>query len=283
MPIDLHTHSTASDGTESPGEVVASAARAGLGTIALTDHDTASGWPEAVAAAERHGVDLVRGIEISCSHHGVSVHLLAYLLDPDDPELSSELAASRDSRERRLDRMVGAMAEDGIPITVADVYAEATAGATLGRPHIADALVRLGVVADRDAAFADYLYANSRYYVSHYAPSPVKAIRMVIQAGGVPVMAHPFAGRRGRVVQDEVIEEMAAAGLAGLEVFHRDHDGAERRHGLDLARGLGLFVTGSSDSHGLGKQNRLGENTTEPAVLATIEERATSGIEVVRA
>jgi predicted metal-dependent phosphoesterase TrpH len=262
--------------------VVAEAAAAGLSTLSLTDHDTTAGWPDAAAAALTAGVDLVPGVEISCSQRGISIHLLGYLVDPDHHALAAELAHSRASRVTRLERMVERMAADGIPVTMADVRAQVTPGATLGRPHIADALVARGVVRTRDGAFVDYLHNNSRYYVSHYAPEPVRAVQLVRAAGGVAVMAHPFARRRGRTVTDRVIRDMAAAGMAGLEVFHRDHDDAERAHGLELADELGLLVTGSSDYHGRGKLNRLGENTTAPAVLEEIEARATSGVEVVR-
>ena len=282
MPIDLHTHSTASDGTE-PSEVfVAQAARAGLDVVALTDHDTYAGWPAAVAAAGELGVDLVRGVEVSCSQRGISVHLLAYLVDPEASGLLHELDRARDSRVTRIDRMVELMAADGIPVTIEEVRAQAGVGTTMGRPHIADALVASGFVRSRDEAFADVLRNGSRYYVSHYAPDPVRAVELVRAAGGVPVMAHPFANGRGWTVEDSVIERMADAGLAGLEAHHRDHTPAERTHAVELAARLGLFVTGSSDYHGAGKENRLGENTTTPEVLAQIEEQATSGIDVVR-
>ena len=282
MPIDLHTHSTASDGTQPPAEVIAAAVAAGLDVVALTDHDTYAGWPAAVAAAAQHGVGLVRGVEVSCSQRGVSVHLLAYLVDPDSPQLLAELERARDSRETRVDRMVAKMAADGIPVSVEQVRAVAGEGATLGRPHIADVLVANGFVADRHEAFRDVLANGSRYYVAHYAPNPVRAVELVRAAGGVPVMAHPFANGRGWTVDDDVIEAMADAGLAGLEAHHRDHRPVEVEHAERLAQRLGLFVTGSSDYHGDGKENRLGENTTEPEVLAQIEEQATSGIEVVR-
>jgi 3',5'-nucleoside bisphosphate phosphatase len=280
--IDLHTHSTASDGTEPPAEVVAEAARAGLHVVALTDHDTYAGWAPAREAAAEHGIALVPGVEVSCSHRGVSVHLLAYLVDPSAVGLAAELDHARESRVSRVDRMVERMAADGIPITLEEVRAMATPGATLGRPHIADALVASGYVPDRAAAFADVLRNGSRYYVSHYAPDPVRAVELVREAGGVAVMAHPFASGRGWTVKDSVIERMADAGLAGLEARHRDHSPAERQHAERLANRLGLFTTGASDYHGAGKENRLGENTTHPEVLARIEELARSGVEVYR-
>jgi predicted metal-dependent phosphoesterase TrpH len=274
MRIDLHAHSTASDGTQSPAGVVGSAAAAGLDVIALTDHDTTSGWDEAAAAAEQRGVALVRGIEISCQHEGISIHLLGYLHDPGAPGLLAELDHARRSRQARAQHIVGLLSAD-VPLTWDDVLEHIEPGATIGRPHIADAMVAKGIVASRELAFATYLGQGSRYFASHYAPDPVHAVRLVRQAGGVAVMAHPFASVRGRVVSDAVIETMAAAGMAGLEVHHRDHTGEQVRHGLDLSASLDLFVTGSSDYHGEGKPNLLGENTTDPAVLQRIEELAT--------
>ncbi|MBR7743851.1 PHP domain-containing protein [Phycicoccus sp. BSK3Z-2] len=279
--IDLHAHSSASDGTEAPADLVASAVAAGLDAVALTDHDTASGWDEAADAAGRLGITLVRGIEVSCARYRQSVHLLAYLPDPDEAALAGELARSRESRDTRLDRMVERMAADGLPVTVASVRAEVRDGATPGRPHIADALLRAGAVGHRDEAFARWLGDDSPYYVGHYAPDPVVAVEAVRAAGGVAVLAHPRSRTRTGVVEDDLVEEMAAAGLAGIEVDHRDHDDDARRHLTDLAAALGLLTTGSSDYHGTGKRNRLGENTTSPDVLRGIEERAT-GVPVLR-
>lgn len=280
MRIDLHTHSSASDGTQSPGQVVASAAGIGLDVLALTDHDTTLGWAEAAAAAAHHGIALVRGIEISCQHEGVSVHLLGYLQDPAAPGLLQELDRSRQSRQNRAQRIVELLSKD-VPLKWDDVLAQIEPGATIGRPHIADAMVAKGIVASREVAFASYLAVGSPYYASYYAPDPVRAVALVRQAGGVAVMAHPFASIRGRIVSDEVIEAMAAAGMAGLEVHHRDHSPDQVRHGLDLSASLGLFVTGSSDYHGAGKANLLGENSTDPAVLEQIEDLA-SGVEMLR-
>lgn len=279
MRIDLHTHSTASDGTQAPAELVAAAKRAKLGMVALTDHDTTAGWEEAVGAAVRVGIRLVRGIEISCSRSHRSIHLLGYLPNPDDPRLVIELARARDSRVTRMDRMIERMAADGIPVSVEGVRAQLAPGATLGRPHLADALVAAGVVADRDEAFRDLLHDRSRYYVGHYAPDPAAAIRLVRSAGGVPVLAHPFA-MRGATVSDELVEELAAAGLAGIEVHHRDHTKDDVERALGLAQRHGLVVTGSSDYHGTGKLNRLGERTTEPRQWSRIVEQS-SGVKVV--
>jgi len=280
MRIDLHTHSNASDGTQSPAEVVSSAAEAGLDVVALTDHDTTAGWVEAAESAENHGIALVRGIEVSCNYEGISIHLLGYLQDPTAPGLLEELERSRESRQTRAQRIVERLARD-VPLSWDDVLEQIEPGATVGRPHIADAMVTKGIVASRQVAFSDYLFDGSPYYVSHYAPDPVQAVRLVSEAGGVAVMAHPFASGRGLVVNDSVIEAMAAVGMAGLEVHHRDHTGAQVQHGLDLAASLGLFVTGSSDYHGDGKPNLLGENTTDPVVLQQIEALA-RGVEVLR-
>ncbi|GAB3600659.1 PHP domain-containing protein [Kineococcus gypseus] len=276
MRIDLHTHSTASDGTERPSELVASAAGAGLDVVALTDHDTTSGWAEALAAGERLGVRVVPGMEVSCLVHGVSVHLLSYWHDPADASLVGMLDASRTSRVTRAQRMVERMSAD-TGLRWEDVLAHVHGGATIGRPHIADALVAAGVVADRDEAFATLLSGRGPYFVPHTAPDPLEAIALVRAAGGVPVLAHPAASKRGSCVGDADVEAMVAVGLAGLEVDHRDHSDAERRHLRDLARSLGLLVTGSSDYHGTGKRNALGEHTTDPDVLREIEVRAGSG------
>jgi 3',5'-nucleoside bisphosphate phosphatase len=273
--IDLHTHSLHSDGTEPPATVVRNAAAAGVDVVALTDHDVVSGWAEADLAGREVGVVVVPGIEVSCSWRGISVHLLAYLPDPADAELEEELGASRLSRDTRLQVMVQRLEADGYPVTYDEVLSTAAADASLGRPHIADVLVRNGVFSHRDQAFEDVLSTGSPYYVSHAAPDPVRATELVVAAGGAAVLAHPFATKRGRTITDDVVADMAAAGLAGLEVDHRDHGAAEREHAAGLAARLGLVTTGSSDYHGAGKQNRLAENTTAPAVLEHLLGRAT--------
>jgi 3',5'-nucleoside bisphosphate phosphatase len=278
--IDLHTHSHVSDGTDAPRELVAAAARAGLDVVALTDHDTTAGWAEAAEAAVEHGVALVPGMELSCRAAGTSVHLLSYLHDPDAAGLLAEAERTRTARTDRAHHMVRLLSAD-YDIAWADVEAQTEPGTTVGRPHIADALVALGHAADRSAAFATVLSADSPYYVPHHAPDAVRAVELVREAGGVPVLAHPAASRRGAVVPEDVIRRMVDAGLAGLEVDHRDHDRSQREHLRDLAQSLGLLVTGSSDYHGAGKPNRLGENTTSPEVMAAIE--AQGRREVIRA
>jgi hypothetical protein len=218
-------------------------------------------------------------MEISCQAGGISVHLLSYLHDPTHPALAAELARTRADRLTRARRMVERISRDH-DLTWADVQAHVGDEATVGRPHIADAMVAKGLVASRDEAFATVLHNRSPYHLPHYAPDARHAVALVRAAGGVPVMAHPLAGRRGRVVADSVIADLAAAGLAGLEADHRDHLPHERQHLRGLAADLGLFVTGSSDYHGQGKENRLGENLTAPDVLAAIEAAGTGSVVV---
>ena len=273
MRIDLHTHTHHSDGTDSPTELMAKAAAAGLDVIALTDHDTIAGWAEAAAQVPGTGVALVPGAEMSCTAGGISVHLLSLLHDAADATLTRKFTRARTSRDTRAQEMVRLIARD-YPITWSDVQAQAGPGATIGRPHIADALVARGHVADRTAAFEDILAAGGPYYVTHYAQDAIEAIHRVRAAGGVSILAHPRASARGRVISDEVIARMADAGLGGLEVDHRDHDDADRAHLCRLAQDLDLLITGASDYHGTGKMNQLGENTTSPQVLEAIEVRA---------
>lgn len=281
MRIDLHTHSNVSDGTETPAGVIISAAAAGLDVIALTDHDSTDGWELAAAAAKEHGVTFVPGMEISCrTEQGISVHLLSYLHDPSHPGLLEEITKSKDARLTRAERMVTLLSED-YPLTWDDVIHHVAPGATVGRPHIADALVAAGVVADRSEAFTSILTSHSRYFVQHYAPDPAIAVELVRAAGGVPVFAHPVASARGRIVGERTYREMIDAGLLGLEIEHRDNPEEGRGFLRNLASEHGLLITGSSDYHGAGKPNLLGENLTSPDVLARIEELAT-GSTVVR-
>ena len=258
--IDPHTHSSCSDGTQTPAKLIASAVECGLDVIGLTDHDTTDGWHQAAQAIEGTGLKLLRGMEISCSYQGITLHLLSYLHDPDNVALNRELRRSHEARHERARLMVERLSKD-YPITWEEVVSQAAAGATLGRPHIADALVAAGAFKDRSEVFAGPLKPGSPYTVERYAPDPVKACALVRAAGGVPVVAHPRAASRSkRLIPDEVFARMAEVGLAGLEVYHRDHDDAARAQALRLAKDLGLGISGSSDYHGAGKPNRLGEN-----------------------
>lgn len=267
MRIDLHTHSVASDGTDSPAEVVAAAAAAGLDVLALTDHDTTAGWDEA-CAARPDGLTLVPGVEFSCLRvepdgRRVSLHLLAYLFDPHDAALQAEWRRLRDSRLVRAETMVEHLAADGYPVSWADIR-ERAGGGSVGRPHIARALVEAGAVPDVESAFRELLSSRQRYYVRKADTDVFAALQLVREAGGLPVFAHPIARRRGPVVSDETIAAMAAAGLVGLEVEHPDHSPDDRAHAAGLARDLGLIGTGSSDYHGTNKTTRLGQCLTPP-------------------
>ncbi|WP_029150975.1 PHP domain-containing protein [Microbacterium indicum] len=269
-PADLHLHSERSDGTESPERVVEVAREAGLGTIALTDHETTSGWDEAATAARRLGMGFLPGAEISAEHAWTGVHVLAYLFDPDDANLSALMRRIRDDRVGRAERLVANLARD-YPITWDDVSAQRAGDATVGRPHIADALVAAGVVSDRGEAFADLLHFRSPYYERHYTPEPILAVQLIAAAGGVPIIAHP-AGR-GRL-DDGEIRRLIDAGLAGFELGHRENrpDGVARLRRFVDAHDL--VVTGSSDYHGAGKPNRPGENTTDLEMVERIIARA---------
>lgn len=282
MRVDLHAHSSASDGTESPAELMRSAAAAGIDVVGLTDHDTISGWDEA-ARSLPDALRLVRGAEISCVYDGISLHLLAYLFDPSHEDLLEEMAMALDDRVPRAKAIVAKLAAADYPITWDLVLDQIPEGATVGRPHIADTLVAAGVVPDRTAAFDTLLHDGSQFFVGHYYVDAVRAVRLVREAGGVPVFAHPAAVKRGRTVGDDGIRAMAAAGLAGLEVDHRDNPPESREHLRSLAVELGLLVTGASDYHGSGKPNRLGENTTDPEVLEALVAQAEGAVAVVGA
>jgi predicted metal-dependent phosphoesterase TrpH len=278
--IDLHTHSSASDGTERPADLVRAAAAAGLDVVALTDHDTTRGWSEASEALPS-GVRLVRGAEISSVYDGISLHLLAYLFDPSHAELAAEMSMALDDRVPRAKAIVAKLADAGYPVTWELVLDQLQDGATVGRPHIADTLVAAGVVADRNDAFTTLLHDDGPFFVGHYYVDALRAVELVRAAGGVPVFAHPAAATRGTTVGDDAIRALAAAGLAGLEVDHRDNAPADRERLRALAGELGLLVTGASDYHGSGKDNRLGEHTTDPAVLEELLGQVTSGVALV--
>ncbi|MEU7634804.1 MULTISPECIES: PHP domain-containing protein [unclassified Streptomyces] len=279
MRIDLHTHSTASDGTDTPAELVRNAAAAGLDVVALTDHDTVGGYAEARAALPE-GLTLVTGAELSCRLDGVSLHMLAYLFDPEEPELARERELVRDDRVPRARAMVGKLRELGVPVTWEQVARIAGDGA-VGRPHIATALVELGVVGSVSDAFtSEWLANDGRAYVEKHELDPFDAIRLVKAAGGVTVFAHPLAVKRGSCVPEGAIAELAAAGLDGIEVDHMDHDDPTRARLRGLAADLGLLTTGSSDYHGSRKTCGLGDCTTDPEIYGEIVRRATGAFPV---
>jgi len=259
MRADLHVHSTASDGTDPPAEVMRRAARAGLDVVALTDHDTVAGHAEAHAAAGP--VALLPGMELSCRLDGRSLHMLAYLFDADQPELAAELTRIRDDRVLRARAMVDKLAGLGVNVSWGQVAAIA-GQAVVGRPHIARAMADSGAIASpREAFTRDWIADGGRAYVGRYALDPVRAIDLVRAAGGVTVLAHPRAGR-DTWVTNEQITRLAAVGLAGLEVFHPDQSEAERARLIALAHDLALVTTGGSDDHGSLTDYRLGVETT---------------------
>ena len=259
MRVDLHVHSNASDGSDPPAEVMRRAARAGLDVVALTDHDTVAGHTEAAAAAGP--VTLLPGMELSCRLDGRSLHLLAYVFDPDQPELAAELTRIRDDRVLRARAMVDKLADLGVDVSWEQVAAIA-GQAVVGRPHIARAMADSGAIASpREAFTRDWIADGGRAYVGRYALDPVRAIDLVRAAGGVTALAHPRAGR-DTWVTNEQITRLAAAGLAGLEVFHPDQSEAERARLIALAHDLALATTGGSDDHGSLTDYRLGCETT---------------------
>ncbi|GAA3833894.1 PHP domain-containing protein [Streptomyces phyllanthi] len=279
MRIDLHCHSTASDGTDTPGELVRNAAAAGLDVVALTDHDTTRGYAEAIAALPE-GLTLVTGAELSCRIDGVSMHMLAYLFDPEEPDLLAERELVRDDRVPRARGMIAKLNKLGVPVTWEQVARIAGDG-SVGRPHVATALVELGVVPTVGDAFtADWLADGGRAFVEKHETDPFEAIRLIKGAGGVAVFAHPGAAKRGRTVPEAAIAEMAAAGLDGIEVDHMDHEPETRERLRGLAKELGLLTTGSSDYHGSRKTCVLGEYTTDPEVYGEITRRATGAFPV---
>jgi predicted metal-dependent phosphoesterase TrpH len=275
MRIDLHAHSDRSDGTTSPAEVVRAAEAAGLDVVALTDHDTSAGWDEAASVVAETGVSLVRGMEISCKHAGRALHLLAYLPDPAHEGLRTELGLVLEGRDERMPRICAQLRAVGIDITEEHVAAHAVGAAAIGRPHVADALVSLGVVSHRDEAFERYLSAGRPGYVQRYAPPLTRMLGIVRDAGGVPVIAHPWGRTDRSALLEDGLAELQGLGLAGLEVDHQDHAPAQREQLRAIAENLGLIVTGSSDFHGAGKSDHeLGCNTTAPDQFERLVELA---------
>lgn len=281
MLIDLHTHTNASDGTDSPTQLIDKAINRGINILALTDHDTTRGWDEAKSALLNHPsqteMKLVLGSEISCQDdNGISIHMLGLLFNPDYQPLFEVLERTRENRHSRMERIIARLNEAGIDITIDEVNAQRKGDATLGRPHLADALVARGHVASRDEAFAALLHNKSKFYINHYSPSPVETIRLIKAAGGVAIIAHPLASQRGRTISMDLFASLIAAGLDGIEVDHRDHSENEKSELLRFAIENELIVTGSSDYHGTGKLNQLAEYTTHPRQWEALEAKALS-------
>jgi len=269
--IDLHAHSSVSDGTDSPAELVVAAAAAGLDVVALTDHDTTAGWDRALAAAPP-GLRVLPGAEVSTTAVGaagtpITVHLLAYLFDPASPALVAEQTRLRAERRSRLRQMVARMVADGLPVDERSVFDGLDADAPAGRPHLARALVRARVVGSVDEAFEHHLRDGGPYHVRRADTPLLDAVRMIADAGGVTVLAHAYAGRRGAIIGDDTVAALAAAGLAGLEVDHPEHDADARARLRSLATDLSLVVTGGSDYHGANKRTALGAETTAPSAF----------------
>jgi 3',5'-nucleoside bisphosphate phosphatase len=278
---DLHCHSTASDGTGPPAEVMARARAAGLDVIALTDHDTVAGHAEAARALPA-GLTLVPGIELSCRLQGRSVHLLGYLFDPADRALAAECAKIREHRIARARAIVDRLAGLGVPVTWEQVSSIA-GGGVVGRPHIARAMVAAGVVGSPAEAFSpEWLGAGGRAHVSRYAPDPVRAITLIRAAGGVAVLAHPGAPARGALMPDADIARLAAAGLAGIEVSHPDHNQEERSRLTALAAELGVVASGGSDDHGGLTGYRIGCDTISPQAYERLVTQAAGAAPVSR-
>lgn len=274
LVIDLHTHTTCSDGTDSPRELVNKAIAQGLEVLGISDHDTTSGWDEATQTL-RGTLKLALGAEISClTNDGISVHMLGMLFDPLHEEMQQVLEETRDGRLPRMRKMIEKMRSEGMDISIEDVVSAMPEGATMGRPHLADALVAKKIVKSRDEAFVELLHNDSRFYVSHAAPTPVEAISLIRRAGGVAVIAHPFASHRGEILKAEDFSELVAVGLNGIEVDHRDQNPDERAMLRMIARELNLVVTGSSDYHGTGKLNSLAENHTSREQWEKLEAQA---------
>ena len=285
--IDLHAHTTASDGTDTPAELVAAAVSAGIETLAITDHDTTAGWDEAANAVRELGVrfTLIPGTEFSCVYltpegRRISLHVLGYLYDPTSSTLKAERARLRADRLGRGERIVANLVEDGHPISWQRV-SEIAAGGVVGRPHIGQALVEAGVVPSVNDAFAELLNSDSPYYVAKQDMAVRDAVELIRAAGGVPVIAHPWARARGHILSEAALADLAAYGLLGVEADHPDHTGEDRTALRRIARELDLLVTGSSDYHGSNKSIRLGAEHTSADQLSRLLELA-SGAEPIR-
>jgi hypothetical protein len=270
---DIHTHSSFSDGTETPSANVRMALERGLDGLGVTDHDTTDGLDEALAAAEGTGLEIVPGIEFSAEYDGASLHVLAYWIDPTNGPLREELKRLTDTRFRRGELMVENLQALGYDISFERVH-EIAGDDLIARPHVAQAMVEAGIVASEREAFDRFISDGGVAYVPKHALDPVDALALIKQAGGVCVLAHPGMWKGNGSVPDELIEQMSEDGMAGLEVDHPDHDETQRAYYGALADRLGLVRTGASDCHGARYDYRLGSERTDAERFAELKRRA---------
>jgi 3',5'-nucleoside bisphosphate phosphatase len=270
---DLHTHSTCSDGTQTIAENVGLALERGLDGIAITDHDTTDGYAEGYATAERTNLAIVPGIEFSAEYEGASLHVLAYWVDPDHPGLREELKRLTDTRFRRGEMMVEKLQELGYDISFERVRAIA-GDELIARPHVAQAMVEAGIVPTEKQAFDAFISDGGVAYVPKHALDPQDSLRLISEAGGACVLAHPGMWKGNGSVPDELIESMAEGGMAGLEVDHPDHDPEQRARYRSLAERLDLVPTGASDCHGARYGYRMGSETTPGELVDELRARA---------
>ena len=254
--IDLHSHTTASDGSLTPEELVRLAKQQGVATLAVTDHDTVSGLPQAIAEGERAGVEIIPGIEISCLYGTTELHILGYFINPDDPHLAPALITHQASRDERNPRIVERLRELGCELTYADIKV-AAGNATVGRPHIAQALVRMGYVTSVSEAFDRYLADSAPAYIPRLLPSPGEAIGLIRKIGGIPVLAHPVYTSRTKEPFEQVCETLKGLGLLGIEAIYSSHNRQQTDRYCSISKNQGLLVTGGSDFHGETKPNLL--------------------------
>jgi predicted metal-dependent phosphoesterase TrpH len=274
MPgYDLHSHSNRSDGTLRPAEVIVLAAQRDLAGVALTDHDTFDGLREAATTADELDLEFVPGIEFSAEHDGASLHILGYWVDPDDRAIEAELLRLTATRFRRGEMIVEKLHELGFDVSLERVL-ELAGGEAIARPHIAQAMVEAGIVADEKEAFDRYISDEGLAYVPKHALPPMEALRLIGEAGGVCVLAHPGMWRGNDTVPDELIEQMAAGGMVGLEVRHPDHDEEMRDKYAAMAERLDLVATAASDCHGERYGFRMGAERTDAETFAELKRRA---------
>lgn len=267
---DLHSHTTASDGSLTPAELVAEALRVGLCAVGVCDHDSVDGVAPACSAAAGTSLAVVPGVEINTTYDSLEVHVLGYYVQIEDPDLADLLGRLRAERQNRARRMVQRLEQAGYPVRLERVL-ELSGGGAVGRPHVARALVEAGYATSEGEAFANFLVPGRPGYVERYKLTPREAVQAILAAGGVPVLAHP-----GLVGREELIPDLAEAGLVGLEVYHTDHSPEQSRHYLAVAQRHGLLVTGGSDYHGPGHGHLsgLGHVTVPMETVAQLQEAA---------